>query len=68
MSDTSDKKEKSVSFWQGLKIEFAKITWPDKESVKKQTISVLVISLVSGALIAVLDMGFQYLVDFITKL
>ena len=67
MADTSEKKEKKVSFWDGLKIEFAKITWPDKESIKKQTISVLLISLVSGVIIAFLDMGFQYFVDFITK-
>ncbi len=68
MADTTEKKDKAVGFWDGLKIEYAKITWPDKESVKKQTLSVVVISLISGALIAVLDMGFQYLVDFITKL
>ena len=67
MSDTSDKKEKSVSFWQGLKIEFAKITWPDKESLQKQTTSVLLVSVLSGILIALLDMGFQYFVNFITK-
>lgn len=68
MSDTSEKKEKSTSFWEGLKIEFAKITWPDKESIRKQTLSVLIISIISGILIALLDMGFQYFVDFITKL
>ncbi|MDE7427948.1 MAG: preprotein translocase subunit SecE, partial [Lachnospiraceae bacterium] len=42
--------------------------WPDKESLMKQSVAVMIISLVVGAIIAVLDFGLQYGVDFITTL
>ena len=56
------------SFFAGMKSEFSKITWPDKESVTKQTIAVICTSVVLGAVIALLDLLFQYGVDFLTTL
>ncbi len=60
--------KKSGSWFKGLKAEFKKIIWPNKEEVRKQTIAVVLISLVVGLVIAVLDMGLQYGIDFIINL
>ena len=47
--------KKKVSFFQGVKAEFKKIIWPDKSSLAKQTVLVLVISVILGILITVVD-------------
>ena len=55
-------------YWKGLKSEFQKITWPDREAIGKQTLMVVCVSLVMGAIIAVLDYFLQQGVDFIVGL
>ena len=74
MADSA-KKEKAVkktaekpSFFKGVKAEFKKISWPDKDSLLKQSVAVVCISVVVGAVIAVLDFLMQYGVDFLTSL
>ena len=47
--------KKIGSFFKGLKVEFKKIIWPDKDSLIKQTIAVILTSVVLCLLIAVLD-------------
>ena len=66
----SAKNEKAAkpSFFKGVKAEFKKISWPDKDSLLKQSIAVVCISIVLGAIIAVLDFVMQYGVDIITSL
>jgi len=49
-------KEKKVSRFSHIKAEFRKIIWPDKASAAKQTIAVVVISVVLGVIIAILDL------------
>ena len=56
------------NFFQGVKTEFKKIAWPDKDSLLKQSVAVVCISVVAGAIIAVLDFLFQYGIDFLTTL
>lgn len=68
MADSAKTDKKAVRFFDGVKAEFKKINWPDKDSLLKQSVAVVVISLVVGAIIAVLDFGLQYGVDFITTL
>lgn len=63
-----DGKAKPVKFWEGVKAEFQKITWPNKDSLLKQSIAVVIISVVCGALISALDLVFQYGINFITSL
>lgn len=65
-SAKSDGASKPAKFWQGVKAEFKKITWPDKDALLKQSVAVVIISVVVGAIIAILDFGLQYGVDFIT--
>lgn len=67
MGDSTEKQTKP-SFFKGVKSEFKKITWPDRQSTLKQSVAVVVISVILGILIAVLDYVFQYGVDFLTTL
>ncbi len=67
MGDSAEKQAKP-SFFKGVKSEFKKITWPDRQSTLKQSVAVVVISVVVGVLIAVLDYIFQYGVNFLTSL
>ena len=67
-SAKSEKTSKLVKFWNGVKAEFKKIVWPDKDDLLKQYVAVVIISVVVGAMITVLDFGMQYGVDFITTL
>ena len=67
MSETTNATEKAPkkSWFKGLKAEFKKIIWPDKDSLVKQSAAVVVITIVLGAVIAVLDTVIKYGVDFI---
>ena len=67
-SAKSEKTSKLVKFWNGVKAEFKKIVWPDKDDLLKQSVAVVIISVVVGAMITVVDFGMQYGVDFITTL
>ena len=59
-------KTPKMSFWKGVKAEYKKITWPDRETTLKQSVAVVAISIVVGIIIAVLDLLIQYGVNFIT--
>ena len=48
---------------QGVRKEFARITWPTKPEVFKQTVAVVVISVLAGVFISVLDMGFSAVIN-----
>lgn len=74
MADSA-KKEKAgkaaphkPNFFKGVEVEFKKISWPDKDSLLKQSVAVVCISVVLGAAIAVMDFLMQYGVDFLTSL
>ena len=58
-STKADKTSKTVKFWNGVKAEFKKITWPDREDLMKQSVAVVVISVIVGLIITVLDFGMQ---------
>ena len=62
MSETvsNERAPKKMSFIKTLKAEFKKIIWPDKETLTKQTIAVLISSVVLGAIIAVLDLIIKF--------
>ncbi|SEK61135.1 preprotein translocase subunit SecE [Butyrivibrio sp. ob235] len=59
---------KVSAFIRGIKAEFNKIMWPTREDIYKQTTAVVIISVIIGALIAVFDYAFGYLINFITKI
>ena len=63
-TNATDKAPKK-SWFKGLKAEFKKIIWPDKDSLVKQSAAVVVITIILGAVIALLDTVIKYGVDFI---
>ena len=60
------KEQKKPSFFKGVKAEFKKISWPDKNKLFKQSVAVVCISVVLGLIISVLDTIIQYGVNFLT--
>lgn len=72
MADSAKKakttKTAKPSFFKGVKTEFKKISWPDRDSLLKQSVAVVCISVVLGVLIAILDFLMQYGVDFLVNL
>ena len=54
-SNEKTPKTKKKSFFKGLKLEFNKIIWPDRETVMKQTGAVIAVSVALGLIIAALD-------------
>lgn len=66
-NSSSEEKTSKPKFFDGVKAEFRKITWPDRELLLKQSAAVVGISIVLGGIIAILDMILQYAVDFLVK-
>ena len=59
---------KRMNGWfDGLSKEFKKIVWPDKMTVAKETAAVVSVSVVLGAIIAIVDFLAQYGVDLLVK-
>ena len=68
MGETNIEKAQKTSWFTGLKAEFAKIIWPDKKSLIRQTTAVTVVSIILGLIIAMLDAVIKYGVDILAKL
>ena len=67
MSETTVEKAKKKSWFKGLKAEFKKIIWPDKKTLVKQTVAVIVCSVCLGILIWMVDVVIQYGIDFLVR-
>ncbi|EXG84784.1 MULTISPECIES: preprotein translocase subunit SecE [Lacrimispora] len=66
MGDTvNNESAQKKSFFKGLKSEFAKIVWPDKETVTKQTIAVISSAIALGLIIGILDLIIKFGLSFI---
>lgn len=66
----SNKKETSSpalkrSWFQEMKAEFAKITWPTKDTLIRESIVVLLSSIALGFLIAGIDWAWEFVMKFI---
>lgn len=66
MGDSKKEREKKPSFFKGVKSEFAKVSWPDKSSIVKQSVAVIGVSVVVGAMITLLDTIIQFGIKFLT--
>ena len=53
MADSN--KENKISFFDGVKAEFGKIVWPNGKGAFRQSVAVIVISIVAGLIIALID-------------
>lgn len=60
-------KVKKKSWFSGLKSEMKKVVWPKRVTLVKQTIAVVIASVVVGAIIAVVDQILQYGLNFIIR-
>ena len=70
MGNTENKAEKTQkkSSFKGVKSEFKKIIWPTKENLTKETVQVVVVSVILGILIAIIDVGVKFGFDKLLQL
>ena len=52
-------------WFQGLKAEFAKVTWPTKQSLAKKSAVALIVSIILGLIVAGIDILLKYGLSFI---
>ena len=55
------------SWFKGLKSEFKRISWPDKNTLSKQTAAVVSISIVLGVVISLLDTVLKYGIELLVR-
>ena len=68
MGDNSKNDKVPAQSWSdGLKAEFNKIIWPNKDDLVKQTVAVTVVSVILGTLITVIYSVVQYGINFFIK-
>ncbi len=67
MGDSAEK-QKRPGFFSGVKSEFKKIVWPNRQSTLKQSVAVVAISVVVGVIIAILDYIVKYGVNILTSI
>ena len=56
----SNEKAPKTDFIKGLKAEFSKIIWPDKETLTKQSVVVIAATVILGIVIAALDLIIKF--------
>lgn len=69
MGETANTVEKAPkkSWFKGLSSEFKKIIWPDKESLTKQSMAVIVTTVIIGVIVSILDSVVKYGIDLLIK-
>ncbi len=66
--EESAKKQPKPKFFDGVKAEFHKVEWPDRQSTFRQSVAVVTISVVVGVVIAILDYLAQNGINWLTSL
>ena len=68
-ANVAKKRKKGVKgFFNEVKAELKKVTWPTKSQLVNNTLVILVFIAVITAILAVLDVAFVKLFEFVTKL
>lgn len=67
MAEAVKEKKVKKNWFKGLKSEFRKIVWTDKKALGKQTVAVVVISVIMCLLITLVDSAVLELVNLIIK-
>ena len=62
---TTETTPKKKGFFKGLKAEFGRIIWPDKDTVWKESAAVLAVSVIPALVIAGMDFLIQIGLDAI---
>lgn len=65
-SKSAEKKQKK-SWFQGLQSEFKKIIWTDRKTLVKQTIVVLIVTVILCVLIGIMDAGILEGINLLVK-
>ena len=65
---TAKTDKKKGGFFKALKAEFHRIIWPDKDTVVKETTAVVVVTVILGAVIALLDFVIRLGIDKIVQI
>ena len=65
MADKENPQALKRSWFQELKAEFKKITWPTRKQLTRETIAVVVTAVILGGLITLVDYVLQYGLSFI---
>lgn len=60
-------KTQKKSWFKGLQAEFKKIIWPDKKTLARQTAAVVTVTVILGALIAIIDAILQFGLEFLVR-
>jgi preprotein translocase subunit SecE len=55
MANSTSGKATKKSWFKGLKSEFKKIVWPDRENLVKQSTAVIIVTVIMGIVIYILD-------------
>ena len=64
-SNQQNLKDKAVTYFKGVKSEWGKITWPQKQQIVAETVVVLVIVTILTAIVYLIDIGFKGLFQFL---
>ena len=67
MGETVKETKQKKSWFKGLKAEFKKIIWPDRNSLVKETTAVLVVSVLLGSIIFVVDFVARIGIEFLVR-
>ena len=62
-ANTTTESAVKACFTQEVKSEFKKIIWPSKESLTKESVAVIATTIVLGGVVALIDLGIQYLIN-----
>ncbi|WP_373212347.1 preprotein translocase subunit SecE [Ruminococcus sp. 5_1_39BFAA] len=60
-------KGQKKSWFQGLQAEFRKIVWTDRNTLMKQSVVVIVVSVLLGVIISVMDAGILECINLLIK-
>ncbi|HHU73421.1 MAG TPA: preprotein translocase subunit SecE [Clostridiales bacterium] len=65
IANTTTEKAPKKSWFKGFKAEFKKIVWPDRETLTKQTIAVVIVTIILGIIISLLDFVIEFGISFL---
>ena len=66
MGDSAKKETSKIKFFDGVKAELKKISWPERQSLFKQSVAVVCVSVALGLIIALFDAVIKYGINFLT--
>jgi preprotein translocase subunit SecE len=59
--------QQGKTFWKGVKAEFGKIIWTDRQTLLKQTGVVTVVTIILGVLISIMDAGILQVLNLLIR-